>query len=493
MKKVLFLSFLVFAFIFSGCNKGKDEANDDPASGQGSVVFSGKVIDNGLKGLLDTDYIAEYALVTISGTVYNVDVYYIDDVPYTEAIKLDPGTYTVEQFLMYDDNETPGDMTDDVLIWATPETGSEFAEFILQPVPFDITVTAFMKHEIFIEVLRFIPDVWEEFGFIWFVVEESVIREQCFFGDICIKKLSDYVGSMYELQSQGLQLDMPAIAKIEVWQNTSKYPNQGFELMGTYDNEDWYGEGAPLCVRYKDYVLYEDMFEFRLFILVAVGEGFDYVHFLTWTFMDDEIILEGDDGIVDYVLGTCVPNADFIIPPYMNLPATATYTAVNIPPDNVLGGYIDATLSDIDPGYEIWNGDYASWCYDWDETIGLGIPYSMEVFSSLYPYLMPAPADEKEWDRANWLMNHLGWYDGYTWEDIQGALWLLDGWDGVTIPPGSGMNPATAMAYDMYDDAVLYGDGYLPPPGGWAAVVFLYTQPTDVVVVLQTVFIVIDP
>ena len=49
-------------------------------------------------------------------------------------------------------------------------------------------------------------------------------------------------------------------------------------------------------------------------MIVRQGAGFAYVYFHTWTFSDAQVIPQGTDGVVDFVLGSCFPEADVIIP-----------------------------------------------------------------------------------------------------------------------------------------------------------------------------------
>lgn len=491
---ILWVIPIMIAVLFAGCKK--DEEENLPTEVE--VSFNGElVVPSTLKTVVIpdcTDEIVDYAEIVISnGTdeeTYYVEVFYltIDGVekPYTQSIKLDyePGiTYTVEKFLFWDDNETPDDTNDDMIIAATPETGSDFASYINNPVSFQIAVEEFEKTQVPVEVICFQPDIYDSFGFVWFIVDEVTIREECFFGDICVKNPDEYTGSLYENQSNGLQIDMPAIAKIELHRNG--------DLVAEFNNESYYGEGAPLCVTYADYDDAVDVFDFVLYILVKDGEDFNYKHFKTWTIEDDEIIPQGTDGIVDYVLGTCVPDADYIFNPYMNLPATATFeVGTTYAPGNE-GGYLDGILSGIGAGYDIYNGTYASWCFDYQVTITPGTSHDMDVYSSLYLGDAPGFVQTKEWNRANWIMNHLDWYDGYTWDDIQGAFWLLDGWSGSAQGGMPALSTLT-FAQDMHDDAMTYGEDYLPLPGGYAAVVFVKENTGDNPII-QTVFIVVDP
>jgi len=96
------------------------------------------------------------------------------------------------------------------------------------------------------------------------------------------------------------------------------------------------------------------------------------------------------------------------------------------------------------------------------------------------------------WDKLNWICNHLHLYPGYQWYDIQQINWKLENpaWD---MSAYSGVPAATAIGWQIYNDAMLYGAGYVPLPGGWAAVTFRGTRPGDPTYYVQTVFIRVDP
>ncbi len=136
---------------------------------------------------------------------------------YTQALKLPVGTYTIEKFILFDDvNNNNIYDAGDVIVFGTPMIGSDYEEYVQWPLEFDFDVLEFQKIEIPIEVLCFIPADCIPFGYFWFNITEIVIREQCFFGDICLKHLEDYDGSLYEGQLNGLQIDMPAIFKLKL-------------------------------------------------------------------------------------------------------------------------------------------------------------------------------------------------------------------------------------------------------------------------------------
>lgn len=495
MKKVLLL-ILSTALIFGSCNKW----DDSPVTGEKQdVVFTSiETSINSLKASETCDNpIAHYAKITIASPdptqilTFTPQVFYIDDLAYTQAIKLDVGTWTVTEFSLWNDNGTP-ELTDDVEVMAVPEAGSAYAEFTSNPVPFNTEVTAFHKNEIPIQVFCFEPANYSAFGFSWFTVDHIILREKVFFGDLCVKKPEDYSGSIYINQDFGVQPDMPAIFKIIVYTVDDQYNNKSW--VATFSNAAWWGEGEPLKVQYVDQEGVDDYYQFDLHILVQDGTGFSYKLFHSWFIKDDDDIPAGADNVIDFVLGNCdVAQADLVLPPYMNLPETATYKMTKWGSDAELPlSYADAILSNIPQGYELYDGEWPSWCGDKQTTIQLNHAYDMDVYSSLYPDLIPAFVrhddngvnNPTDWAQVNWLMNNLGYYPDATMLEIQEAIWDI-------LDYSIGNTTSNAIAKDALD----YGSNYVPLPGGWAAVLFVPhgTDIDDVNADIQTMFIRVDP
>lgn len=303
MKKVFL--FALIAVLFAACNK-KEE---DMVLPEAEVSFSiNESINDGLKSATVDDWdgvcatdddgnILEpaYAEITIDGTPYTPDVYRLDGKLYTQSIKLDATvtTHTVSKFLLYS--------AGDVLIRATPETGSDYAEYVSKPVSFTFDVNAFEKAEIPIEVLCFMPQNYTLFGFTWFASTEIAVREVCFFGDICLNGEPfapvDFNGSLY---GNNVGVDVPAIMKIIVKRNGQEVPNSPFKNVGALN--------SPLCVQYPDILNVDgEVFTFDLQLWLPDGNGFSYQTYATYTATDDGAlnIAAGVDGIVDFVVGTC--------------------------------------------------------------------------------------------------------------------------------------------------------------------------------------------
>ncbi len=479
MKKLALISVLIAAVLF-GCKK------EETGPATQDVVFTPKkMTKDGLKS--SNSQTADYAKVVINGTTYYPEVFYLNGNTYTQSIKLPVGTYTISEFLLMDDNNTPDDMSDDIILEATPMAGSTYADFVTNPLTFDFTVEAFKKAEIQIEVLDFEAANYQEFGFVWFNAQENTVREQLFFGDLCVKHPDDYAGSLYANQTNGVQIDMPAIFRIDVYQNGTFFKSYNNEYHS--DGSGWYGEGAPLHVLYNDRDGETDNFEFKLYILVADGNSFSYKLFHTWTFSDDQTISAGSDGVVDFVLGNCqLTDADLELPPYMNLPQTLTYTITNVPAASG-EGYFDADIQGVGAGYDIQNGTWPAYCGDYATLINSGTTYTMDVYSSLYPDDIPAfPHTNKDnYDKVNWLINHLDNYPTHTWSDIQAFIWkMVTDWDGNN----SGLVGNWAdhpVAQTMYADAMANGTGFEPLPGQYAMVVL--AQGTTI----QLQIILVDP
>jgi hypothetical protein len=115
------------------------------------------------------------------------------------------------------------------------------------------------------------------------------------------------------------------------------------------------------------------------------------------------------------------------------------------------------------------------------------------VYSSLYPDALPAfTAYADKWARVNWIFNHLDYYPGYTWGEVQGAIWkIMNNWNGQAA---GGVPDADATVDQMVNDSQSHTD-FTPLPGGWAAVIFVPegTDPNATNPNLQTMFVQVDP
>jgi len=471
LNKIKFLGIIFLSIILlTNCNKDNKQ---DPTK-QGELVFAAMdvVPDKGDDPLCNDQLTVVYAHVVIDNISYYPLTFVLDNKLYTQAIKLDEKVgYELQYFALMDDMGTP-DKGDDVIVKAAPGVNSDYGDFVTYTLPKLFDIIAFQKFELRIEVLCYIPAVHTYFGFFWFEVIEITIREQCFFGDFCIKSVSDYWGSLYGGQGD-VKFDEIAIFKIKIFSHDV--------LVDEFDNELTYGDGLPLCVEYADYDRTFEDFRFELWIYVKVGPNnpdgsgnYDYVLFHTWDFLTDDYMIPThnlgeavDDGVVDFILGNCgyegtPPN--LLLPPWMNLPDDIAFTIVQFPGNT---SYFDILLGSLPAGFDITAGTYAAWCADKFHTIGVGPTYCMDARSSLYPAMLPAPWNTPvkidQIGRVNYLFNHLDDLGPYNKYDMQDALWHI--FDGVPILPGS-------VAQGIVDAAVGHGD-FTPLPAGYCAVFFI--------------------
>jgi hypothetical protein len=484
MKRLLFTILILIPLV--SCQ----EKEADPVVNEQDVVFNAMEIipSQGLKSTANwecKELEPDYAWITINGFDHFPALYRLDGKLYTQAIKLAPGNYTVSRFLLMDDHATPGNTADDEIVMATPDAPpAPYGVFVSKPLDFDFSVVEFTKSEIEVEVLCFEDNDYLEFGFDWFAITEIIVREQCFFGDFCVKHPLDYTGSDYARQSTGLQIDMPAIFKIIVLKNGAPIPN------GTFTNasaEANWGVGSPVCVQYPDNLNVEgDEFTFELWIYVKTGNTFSFKKFHTWVLEDEEMIPSGDDGVVDFVLGSCnLTSPDLQLAPYQDLPTMASI-AITSPADP---GYWRVYINSVSPAgtYDLQvHVNLTGWCGDKNNTIGNG-NHNMNVYTSLYSTGWPAglPITLDRIARVNWLFNHLDIYgmDILTLSDgegdmIQNAIWkILNG------------TATSGLSLTMADDAETHGD-FVPLPGGWAAVLFVKSNLPGS---YQLIFTMIDP
>jgi hypothetical protein len=311
LKIGLLLLGFISVLAISSCNKEKDTELQSNSADLSFTIQPGKST-NGLKASDCFEQKASYVNVTIDGQLHKIDVFYIDNVPYTNTIKLLPGIHTIQDFILYNDNMTPGLATDDWVMAAAVHTGALYSDLVTNLLNKDFTVEAFKKNVLTIDLVCYEEAHFDNFGFEYFKLDQTIVREQNFFGDLCIQNINDYYNSPYSEVLGGnanLLLDLPAIFQIEVLRN-------GISV-STFNNYSIPGIATPLKVTYADRIGVTDNFEFKLSIMVRSNGGFQYEYYHSWTFQDAEKIYSGTDGdgVVDFVLGNCMPTADLVIPP----------------------------------------------------------------------------------------------------------------------------------------------------------------------------------
>jgi len=409
---------------------------------------------------------------------------------YTQSLSLSAGSHSIQEFVLWNDNQTPGDESDDIPLSAGVQSGSPYAGFVTVTLDLDFDITTEKKIEIPIDVLCIDDQTAADLGFEWNRISEYNRISFAFFGDFCIKNATDYQASAYAQQSNwgpSPFIDVPAIARIELWH---KKNTGNWILESTTENSS---EGEAIIVSYTDKKDVSDSLMIKISVLVKLGQHFDYKEFFVIKFKEGERPLETCSGggcTSYYVIGECYEAANYHAPGWNTLPEQVTYKVGPTHAPGTLGGYVDGTISNCPEGYEIANGTYPFYCGDYSSQINIGQEYTMNVYSSLYPEDLPAGLVEnsKKW---NWLLNHIGldnsqnYYPGYTWNQLQAALWLIAGWNGTPI---DGIAP-DAVSQKMATDAIANYSGYHIPVGGWITIIFV----SDGICSVQPQLKLIDP
>lgn len=168
-KTIKYILIIIAALICWGCQK----TEEPKMVMQQFVVFSISQVDPVLlkyddeiicplddNGNIKTPTVAE---IVINDVTYHPGVYMLNGKLYTQSIKLalpdgSESSYNISGFALLE--SIGGD-----IIMATPAKGSFYAEYVSEGVDFDISVTPFGKTEVPVEVLCFLPELAERFGF----------------------------------------------------------------------------------------------------------------------------------------------------------------------------------------------------------------------------------------------------------------------------------------------------------------------------------------
>jgi len=491
---------LAFGLMFTSCNKDKDVA----VTPEGEYTLAIEQTDFGFKAAVPmcSDSSMDYVMFKIDDGDWQMSpVLNANGKILTKVLKMAPGTYHLTDFVVYHDVLPVGPGEEDMIVRAAPEIGSEYWDLMANPLNIEIIVEEFIKKEYIVDVLCFEDLFYDKFGFTWFELNKVRIERQCFFGDVCTGKLYQFEGSIYEDQSQGLQMDMPLIMKIEVYKNDETTP------IRTFDNMANLGEGDCMEVYWANDEDLEEQFQFVLYGWLPVGSNFGWVKYHTWTFFDDNCPDTGEDGVVDFTIGECnIEGSDYTFAPYVNLPSTTFHIKIigvsSGTTASPLGAYLDLEVTDIPAGdYDFVNGDYPSFCGQGDVVIEPNVTYTVNITSSLYPLPAELTAQSGNYTEANlaklnWVINHIQDYVSYPvdfanmqimgtahpdfWYGLQLGIWHILGY--------------TAGATQAWEAAVsgTNHNDYVPLPGEYALNI-IYATGTKEINPMQMQIVLLDP
>jgi hypothetical protein len=154
----------------------------------------------------------------------------------------------------------------------------------------------------------------------------------------------------------------------------------------------------------------------------------------------------------------------------------ATDTNLNLPQTLVRIEVFDGTesyfitkLMDVPAGYDVSNGTYLGWCIDTRvEMARSPAQHLVKLYSSLNP---PGDLANESWDMVNYILNH----KRGNATDIQQAIWYFINLD-------TAYTPTSEVAWEIINDALANGEGYVPSYGEKIAVICYpqYVLPSEV-------------
>ena len=198
MKKFkIYLSFLaVFALLFTSCSKdeqpGTNSDSEKATLSFGAIVEDLAAKSNSKQSAVGdlpacSDDVPAYVQIVLkqgdvevvgtSGAPYRVDL--VDGQIFTEEdpmLELDPGTYTLDHFAVYNEG---GD-----LLWLAPKGGA-LAEFVDSPLPMNIRLGAGVKKYVDVSVICYDNRDTNEYGYLFFELEAYEAFEYCVFANYC--------------------------------------------------------------------------------------------------------------------------------------------------------------------------------------------------------------------------------------------------------------------------------------------------------------------
>jgi len=478
MYKLFYVFMAVLLLGMVSCKK--DQPQPDPVkSGQGEIQFN--IIQSSFNSFKNgndetpecSDLSWSYAKFELGGVIYTSPIITMPGGDLlTQVVKLDTGDYQLTSFYVYNDNGTPNDDSDDVLVRAAPKPNSDYWSLMKNQLDLDVHIDAFKKISFEVDVLCYEDIYYEAFGFTWLEINDLTIEKICVFGDVCTGKLNDFEGSLYASQSQGLQMDMPAIFQVELYK-------EGV-LQKTFSNESWKGEGECLEIYWANDMDLLEHFSLVLKVLLPYGNSFSYIVVDSIPFIDDTVgLITGDDKILDFTVGNCNLNgADYEYPAWINIPdpsVTFSMTLQGQYAASQYGTFLGYDFTGIPAGFDIGNGGWPGWCADDSTYIHFGTTYTAHFVNSLQPLPASFKWTQNQVDFLNWLFNHLpdyfeginlenftaysiGFHSG-DWAIIQNAIWAIT--NGI---------PVTNTALELKTAAETNGIGYKPLPGEYAAI-----------------------
>ena len=147
-------------------------------------------------------------------------------------LELQPGNYVLEFFAVW--NGDPSDPASDI-IWIAPHDGGSLAAFVDDPLPLSFNLGAGVKKYVDVDVLCFDDRIVNEYGYLFFDIEDTRAIEFCVFGNFCPPSGRHY----------------PAAYTFEVWTSQGgELLDSGTATVALDENGDY--AASPVCVMLPD-------------------------------------------------------------------------------------------------------------------------------------------------------------------------------------------------------------------------------------------------
>lgn len=159
----------------------------------------------------------------------NVD-YFTDE---SADLELVPGTYVLEEFVVYDDAED--------ILWVAPidaDNSGEYAGFVSDALPITINLGAGVKKYVAVDVLCFDDREVNQYGYLFFDIIENRTIEFCVFGNYCTEDGRHY----------------PAEFAVSIWSGTNDTGNVLYSSVSNTVELNEFGDyaGTPVCFALPD-------------------------------------------------------------------------------------------------------------------------------------------------------------------------------------------------------------------------------------------------
>ncbi len=281
---------VVLAMLFTSCSKEETSSLIDDTSPESAVLTFGAMLDNLANKAMNKGHFAQVptcsdaepavAVLDISyGTTTKTVVVDIKSdangyfTAYSEDLKIPTPSggsteVTLSSFMVYDGDTSSGAVSSAYyssvygnLIWIAPKSTNadplQFAGYVDKPLPFKFNVFAGTKPYIDVEVLCFDRRMVNEYGYIFFDIEQKELIEFCLFGNFCSPEGRHYVASfsadVWLLNADGTK-------------GTQLYD----DVMNNYNPEG--PSAAPLCL-----VLPDDLDETdTYYVEITLKDGANY-------------------------------------------------------------------------------------------------------------------------------------------------------------------------------------------------------------------------